>query len=123
MLGKVFLCKEYFMENRLSQKRKGIRYRSHALVSIPDAVEEHALLRDISVSGCRIEYEKQVDLKLHNMYILHVFPETNSKLEKFELLVESRWNRLKNNACEVGFKIISAPVLFSQYRHWCLKPN
>jgi hypothetical protein len=104
-----------------NQKRRSVRYRSRALARIPDAFEDQAIVKDISTTGCCIEYERHVSIKPHHMYILHIFPESNAQTEKFELLVESRWSLFRGNACEIGFSIISSPSSFSQYRHWCVK--
>jgi hypothetical protein len=105
---------------RLPQKRKGFRYLSRARAQIYEAVEGEAVLSDLSISGCRMEYDKRVDIKLHSMYIIRVLPETD-KVDVFYLLAEARWIRYKGDSSEIGFKLISSPVLFSHYKQWCVK--
>lgn len=104
-----------------NQKQRSVRYRSRATARIPNVLEDQGIIKNISSIGCCLEYAKPVSLKMHDTYILHVFPETESQTTKFELLVESRWIRLSGNSCEVGFWIISSPTLFSRYRHWCVR--
>lgn len=101
----------------VQKKRKSRRYNSRARAYIIDILED-AIVKDISITGCCLTCEKHVKLKLRSMYILHVVPEDN-RLGKFELLVESRWIRSRDNASEIGFWVISSPMLFSQYKHLC----
>ncbi|MDR2535968.1 MAG: PilZ domain-containing protein [Treponema sp.] len=109
------------MANQFSTqyKRKHPRYISRAKAYIMRILDEEAVVKDIGITGCCIAYnKKQVNLKLHEIYVIHVLPE-DEKLEKFELLAESRWFHSKGDSCEIGFSIISSPYLFSQYKHQC----
>ncbi|MDR2485761.1 MAG: PilZ domain-containing protein [Treponema sp.] len=103
----------------VQKKRKSPRYNSRARAYIIDILED-AIVKDISITGCCLTSEKHVKLKLRSMYVLHIVPEDN-RLGKFELLVESRWIRAKGDSNEIGFWVISSPMLFSQYKHLCHK--
>ncbi|MDR0562504.1 MAG: PilZ domain-containing protein [Spirochaetaceae bacterium] len=102
------------------KKRRNPRYYSRARAYIMNVLDEAAIVKDISVTGCSISYNKPVDIKLHEMYVIHVQPE-NKRLDKFELLAESRWRRVEGESCEIGFSIISSPFVFSQYKTKCKK--
>jgi hypothetical protein len=103
------------------KKRKHPRFHSRAQAYIPNIIDEGGVLKDIGLTGCcLICRQKTVDIKLHEMYIIHVLPE-NGRHEKFELLAESRWVRDRGESCEIGFSIISSPFMFSQYKQRCRK--
>ncbi|MDR0567885.1 MAG: PilZ domain-containing protein [Spirochaetaceae bacterium] len=101
------------------KKRKHPRYYSRANAYIMDVID-NATLKDLSVTGCCISSKRRVDIKLNEMYVIHIQPE-NKRLDTFELLAQSKWNRAVGDTYEIGFSIISSPFLFSQYKTKCRK--
>ncbi|MDR2102023.1 MAG: PilZ domain-containing protein [Treponema sp.] len=79
--------------------------------------EGESLLKDISITGCCIECTMQVDVSQNSQYKLEVIPEHAAKIGKFELMVEARWVRSGQDACEIGFSIVASPKgkLFERY--------
>jgi hypothetical protein len=93
----------------MQEKRKNTRYRSRARASIPGIFEGDAILKDISITGCSIEYTVQVDVKPNTKYTIQIFPEGASGIGQFDILTECRWFRGAGNSYEIGFMIIESP--------------
>jgi hypothetical protein len=68
-----------------------------------------ALVKDISVTGCRIEATVFIDAQPGTVYTLKVIPESASKIAPFELKVETRWVNAEADSCETGFLIKTSP--------------
>jgi hypothetical protein len=98
-------------------KRKSVRYPSHAQVRVPEAFDGEALLKDISITGCCIECTMYVDIKPESSYNIVISPEKASKIGQFDLTAEVRWVREGDYSCEVGFNITASPKgrLFQRY--------
>jgi hypothetical protein len=103
--------KSFIIQNTLNMlnKRKSVRYPSHARVRVPNVFEGEALLKDLSITGCCIECTIFLDIKPDSSYQIVVFPESASKINQFELTVEARWVRAGDYSCEVGFAILASP--------------
>jgi hypothetical protein len=93
-----------------NDKRKNPRFPALARVRIPEVFDGEALLKNISITGCGIESTMLLDIKPGERFRMEIICETASKIGNFEIQVESKWNRMKDCACEVGFLIISSPV-------------
>lgn len=93
----------------MQEKRKSTRYHSQARASIPGVFEGDAILKDLSVTGCCIEYTVQVDVKPNTQYTIQVIPEEDSGIEPFHILTECRWFRGVGSSYEIGFMIIESP--------------
>ncbi|MDR0410611.1 MAG: PilZ domain-containing protein [Treponema sp.] len=91
------------------EKRKGARYRTIAYVRVHGLFDGDALLKDISVTGCRIETTVFVDVRPGGVYTMQVIPESAAKIAAFELQVETRWVNTASDSCEVGFMIKESP--------------
>jgi hypothetical protein len=91
------------------EKRKHARYPAIARACIPGALEGEALLKDLNITGCCIEYTFFVDIKPDTYYKIVVFPDSASNIEKFELDVECRWIRTADHSCEIGFSVTASP--------------
>ena len=91
------------------EKRKSTRYPTLARVLAPDIFEGEAVLKDLSITGCCVEYTMIVDVKPDTRYTLKVLPESTAKISSFELQVESRWVRAGGYSCEIGFTIVESP--------------
>jgi hypothetical protein len=93
----------------MPEKRKDTRYQTLASARIPGVLEDEGLVKDISVTGCRVEYTVAVDIQPHSQFELHIIPEKSSKIAKFELEVESKWIRKDGYSTDVGFLIVASP--------------
>jgi hypothetical protein len=90
-------------------KRKHIRYPTLARVRVSEIFDGEALLKDLSITGCCIEYTMVVDIKLNTQYKIQVIPDSAAGIDSFELQVESRWMRPGGYSCEIGFTIVTSP--------------
>ena len=91
------------------EKRKRSRYISIAKASLPEAFTGEALLKDISIVGCRVECTMQVDIHENAEYSITVIPEDTSNIGSFDLLVECKWLHSDNYSCDIGFSIKKSP--------------
>jgi hypothetical protein len=100
-----------FIQNKviMFDNRKNIRYPTLARALVPEVFEGEALLKDLSITGCCVEYTMYVDVKLNVQYKLQVVPDSTAKIAPFELQVESRWVRTGGYSCEIGFAITVSP--------------
>jgi hypothetical protein len=92
-----------------AEKRKNRRYPSIARVLIPEAFSGEALLRDLSITGCRIECTMHVDVKEKTDYKIAIHPEDSAGIGSFDLMVECKWLRPGGYAYEIGFDIKESP--------------
>ena len=91
------------------EQRKSTRYQSFAKANIEGAGAGEILLKDISVTGCRVECTTYMEVKLNQQYKLEIVPEKAANLGPFELHVESKWIRIGNYFYEIGFVITKSP--------------
>jgi hypothetical protein len=98
-------------------QRKAPRYSTLAHARVPGLFQGEALLKNLSVTGCCIEYTEFVDIKPGTAYTIEIFPEKAAKINGFNLTVESRWIRAESYACELGFLVTASPKgkLFQRY--------
>ena len=92
-----------------TEKRKNRRYPSIAKVQIPKAFTGEAFLRDISITGCRIECTMNVDILENSEYSIIIFPETTAKIDSFELLADCKWIHSGSDSCNIGFFVKKSP--------------
>jgi hypothetical protein len=98
------------MQGNHQEKRQTIRYRSQAWATIPGFIQENAFVKDMSVTGCCIEFKTSVKLKVGEQYTIAVSAEIETQVGRFDLLAEARWIQPRGNGCEIGFLIISSPT-------------
>lgn len=67
------------------------------------------LLKDLSITGCRIQCVKPLDIQLNTQYRIQIIPEPAVKTGTFELLVESRWIHSREDSYEAAFMIVESP--------------
>jgi hypothetical protein len=91
------------------ENRKSVRYPTLARAVIPEIHDGEALLKDISITGCRVEYTMFVDVKQDAHYTVRILPDSVARIEPFDLFVESRWVHADGYSCEIGFAIIASP--------------
>jgi hypothetical protein len=90
-------------------KRRSTRYPSLARALINEIFDGEALLKNLSITGCCVEYTMFVDVKPEIPYTLKIIPDTAAKIAPFELQVKSLWVRSGGYACEIGFTITVSP--------------
>ena len=91
------------------ENRKNQRFNSVAKILIPKVFSGEAVLKDISITGCRMEYAKPIEIQENTQYTMTIFPEENTEIGCFDLLVECRWINQENNSWDVGFDIKKSP--------------
>ena len=89
--------------------RRSVRYTSFARAKIEGLHEGDALLRDISVTGCRLEFSAAMAFEQNQAFMIEISPETKSDIGPFELEAMPIWSRANYDSFEVGFSILSSP--------------
>ncbi|MDR2663290.1 MAG: PilZ domain-containing protein [Treponema sp.] len=92
-----------------ADKRKNHRYPSIARAGIPEVFSGEAFLKDLSITGCRIECTMHVDIQEGTKYRITVRPEEAAGIGSFDLAAECRWLRPGGYSCEIGFDIKESP--------------
>lgn len=90
-------------------QRKNIRYETTARVIIEGVSKEKALLKDISVTGCRVESPASAAISLNQRYRLKVIPESDAEIGQFFLTAECMWAGTEADSCGFGFNIVESP--------------
>ncbi len=93
----------------MRENRKSPRYATIAHATVNGLAVGDAVLRDLSITGCRLEFSAAVALTEGSRYKIVVQPEAVAQVEDFELEVESRWSRTDYDSFEVGFFILASP--------------
>ena len=106
---KLDFSKDISYNGDMMDKRRAPRYASLAQARIEGISAGEALLRDLSVIGCRLEFSSAVAFEPGQVVRVLVVPEASATIEPFELEAESRWSRADYDAFEVGFSIRSSP--------------
>lgn len=92
-----------------AENRKNRRYPSIARARMPGSFTGDALLKDLSITGCCIECTMHPEISSGKQYKIIIFPEENSGIRKFELVVECKWIRTVDYARSIGFDIVKSP--------------
>jgi len=93
----------------MTEQRKNTRFLTAAKVTIKEFGKEEFQLKDLSITGCRIEYPLDVEILLDMRFSLKIFPEKEAKVHPFSMVVEAKWMGVSVNSCEAGFLIIESP--------------
>ena len=93
----------------MQERRKDIRYHTLGRARIPEVFQGDMLLKDLSITGCRIQCVKPLDIQLNTQYRIQIIPEPAVKTGTFELLVESRWIHSRDDSYEAAFMIVESP--------------
>jgi hypothetical protein len=91
------------------EKRKNSRFQTVARVTLKEFDSGEFRLKDISVTGCRIEYPIDTEILLNTRFSLRITPEKEAKINSFSMTAESKWVRLCGDSCEAGFIITESP--------------
>ena len=92
------------------EQRKNVRYESSATVIIEDSNKDTAMLKDISITGCRVELPACAAVEQHKQYKLKIVPESASNIESFFLTAESKWIGAGAGSYLFGFCIVKSPT-------------
>ncbi|MDR1302045.1 MAG: PilZ domain-containing protein [Treponema sp.] len=94
----------------MEERRKDIRYRTLGRARIPEVFDGDMVLKDLSITGCRIQCTKPIEaIQLHTPYTIQIIPESEVKTDMFEVLAESRWIRSREDSYEAAFMILESP--------------
>ena len=93
----------------MSEQRKHTRYEAFAKVQIEGISDGEALLKDISITGCRVELPAYASIEPNTHYKLKVIPESEAGIETFFLDAEPKWIGSGVNSSEIGFSIVKSP--------------
>ena len=94
---------------KTTENRKNRRYPSIAKVRLPMEFSGDALLKDISITGCRVECTMHVDIEENAECSITICPEDTAGIGSFNLLVGCKWIHTGAYTCEVGFDIKKSP--------------
>jgi hypothetical protein len=91
------------------ESRRNFRYASSARAIIEGLHEGEALLRDISVTGCRLEFSAAIAFGPNQAFWITVYPEMKADISAFEIEATPVWSRADYDSFEVGFNILASP--------------
>ena len=96
------------------------RYNSKGRVYIAEVPNTEALLKNLSTSGLCVESGEFIEVLPSGRYSMDIVPEKDSKLNQFQVEVETRWVKAKMKSSESGFVIVVPPgtegrALLEQY--------
>ena len=93
----------------MSESRLNLRYQTFARVKIKEIDNDAFPLKDLSVTGCRVECPSGTEIMPDKQFTVEIIPETASKIDSFFLTVESKWIRVSGDISETGFLIVESP--------------
>ncbi|GHU39579.1 hypothetical protein FACS1894190_04960 [Spirochaetia bacterium] len=88
-----------------------------ATAKIRGRFDGEALLKNISITGCRLEHTVNIDVQIGSKYMMCIMPEKQADVGEFDLSVEARWVEAQSGVCMAGFSIVESPKgkLFQRY--------
>jgi hypothetical protein len=89
--------------------QRDTRFETKGRVYIAEVRNTEALLKNLSSSGLCITSEDFLEVVPKTRYSAEIVPEGDSKVEKFNVELESRWVRAKKQRSESGFVIVIPP--------------
>ena len=92
-----------------NENRKNRRYPSIAHVRIPTLFTGDALLKDISITGCRIESTMHIDIEKKSRHTITVSPEKSAGIGQFDIIADCKWFHSGSDSYDIGFDIIKSP--------------
>jgi hypothetical protein len=99
------------------QRRGAARYGSIARVTLSGTIMASGRVRDISITGCRTEFEERLALQPEQSVSLRIYPEKASGIGSFGLTGKVVWTAVDGDRCSIGFFLMksSAPPEFQNY--------
>lgn len=101
----------------MTEQRKTVRVPVYASVNVEGLEDEKSLLKDISITGCRVLCPTTTKIELRTKYRLEITPEADAKIDLFDLFAEAKWIRACANSFEIGFFILESPK-GEQFQHY-----
>ena len=90
--------------------RKSQRFNSPVTQAIVQGLSKNkAILVNISVTGCCVEYDSFPEVKLNSKYKIAIIPKKETSIGKFVLAAESKWTTTGDVSCKIGFSIVESP--------------
>jgi hypothetical protein len=98
-------------------ERKNQRWAALAEATIEGAFSGRALVKDLSVTGCRLESAVPMHINTGEVYMIVVYPEASANIAEFELKAQVQWIESGSAGCEAGFSIKVSPkgAFFNRY--------
>ena len=93
----------------MKEQRKNTRFETQAKAVIKEIGKEEFPLKDISVTGCRIECPIEKDVMPNMQFTLQIFPESAAEIEPFNITAETKWVKVGVCTCEAGFLLLESP--------------
>jgi len=91
------------------EQRKNFRFFTIARVIIKEFGGKEFQLKDLSITGCRLEYPLDIEISLNKRFSLEIIPEKEAKIKPFSITAESKWVGVSSNLYEAGFMITESP--------------
>jgi hypothetical protein len=106
-------------------RRGAVRFNSLAQVALSGSIKVSGNVHDISVTGCRTEFDQSLNVKPEETYGLRIYPEKSSGINPFGLLGKVVWVKSEENHCVIGFFLIksSEPSEFQNYLDFIVYTN
>jgi len=96
-------------KHKMGEQRKNSRFLTIARAVIKELGKEEFQLKDLSITGCRIEYPSNIEILLNTRFSIKIIPEKEAKINPFLITAESKWVGVNGNLYEAGFMIIESP--------------
>jgi len=93
----------------MTELRKSVRYPSYARARVEELFPGEAIVRDLSITGCRLEFTAAVFFSKANPCRISIQPEEKSSVDPFQLEAVPQWSRASYDTFEIGFAIESSP--------------
>ncbi|HOJ99445.1 MAG: PilZ domain-containing protein [Treponemataceae bacterium] len=90
-------------------KRAFPRYPTIAQARLKNLLQGEAFVKDLSITGCRLEFSAAIALSVGEIHEIEIIPEGQANVEPFELTAEVRWSLASYDSFEVGFYILRSP--------------
>ena len=101
----------------MKEQRKNARFETLAKVKIKEIGKEDFPLKDLSATGCRIEFPISKDIMPNMHLVLKIIPEKAAGIDSFTISSESKWVSVGGRGCEAGFLFLESPT-GKQFQHY-----
>lgn len=91
------------------EKRVNPRYRTMGHARIDGVISGELILKDISITGCRLECTTVCDIVQKEKYKIVISPESAANIDTFEIEAECRWTHSEDYVTEIGFMVTASP--------------
>ncbi len=95
--------------NVMTELRKNVRYPSYARARVDELFAGDAVVKDLSVTGCRLEFTAAVAFSRETPCRITIVPEDKSAIDSFQIEARAQWSRASYDTFEIGFAIETSP--------------